>query len=145
MDLLKAQIRRRKGWILISPGACGEQCDFWFCGSRFGRHISRVAEYLNHLPRQNLYDMNTRIITMTGIGLCSLFIATIATLGQTVIVPASQRTIITQVPAPPTVNSFVRALDNDRYQLIQKRDNKEVYRDTQTGEKWILEFHHQNG
>ena len=82
---------------------------------------------------------------MAGIGLCSLFIATIATLGQTVIVPASQRTIITQVPAPPTVNSFVRALDNDRYQLIQKRDNKEVYRDTQTGEKWILEFHHQNG
>jgi hypothetical protein len=89
--------------------------------------------------------MNTRIIKMAGIGLCSLFIATIATLGQTVIVPASHRTIITQVPAPPTVNSFVRALDNDRYQLIQKRDNKEVYRDTQTGEKWILEIHHQNG
>jgi hypothetical protein len=89
--------------------------------------------------------MNTRIITMTGICLCSLLIATIATLGQTVIVPASHRTIITQAPAPPTVNSFVRALDNDRYQLIQKRDNKEVYRDTQTGEKWILEIHHQNG
>src|SRR5262249_452818 len=77
--------------------------------------------------------------------LFSLLVATIATLGQTVTVPAGHTTIITQVPAPPGVNTFVRALDNDRYQLIQKRDNKEVYRDTQTGEKWILEIHHRNG
>jgi hypothetical protein len=75
---------------------------------------------------------------MAGIALCSLFTAT-ATL------PASQTTIITEPPAPPTVNTFVRALDNDRYQLIEKKDNKEVYRDRQTGEKWILEIHHEKG
>jgi hypothetical protein len=92
-----------------------------------------------------LYAMKTRIISMAGIAFCSLFITTIATLGQTVTVPAGQTTVITQVPAPPTVNTFVKALDNDRYQLIQKSDNKEVYRDTQTGEKWILEIHHRNG
>ena len=40
---------------------------------------------------------------------------------------------------------IVRALDSDRYQLIEKRDNKVVYRDTQTGEKWIIEVHHRNG
>jgi hypothetical protein len=67
-------------------------------------------------------------------------------LRDTVFVPVSHRAVITEVPAaPPTVNTFVRALDNDRYQLIQKRDNKEVYRDTQTGEKWNVEVHHRNG
>jgi len=89
--------------------------------------------------------MKTQIITMAGIAVCSVFIATIATMGQTVTMPASHTTVITEAPAPPRVNTFVRALDNDRYQLIQKRDNKEVYRDTQTGEKWTLEIHHQNG
>ena len=106
---------------------------------------ARVVEYPTHLLRQYLDDMNTRIITMAGIGLGSLFIAMIATLGQTVTGPARHTTIITQVPAPPTVNTFVKALDNDRYQLIEKKDNKEVYRDAQTGEKWVLEIHHQNG
>ena len=86
--------------------------------------------------------MKTRIITTAGIAFCSLFIPTIATLGSDVIVPASHTTLITEVPAPPTVDTFVRALDNDRYELIKKSDNKEVYRDKQTGEKWILEIHH---
>jgi hypothetical protein len=89
--------------------------------------------------------MKTRIITMAGIAFCSLFITTIATLGQTTTVPARRMAVITEVPAPPTVNTIVRALDNDRYQLIEKRDNKEMYLDTQTGEKWILEIHHRNG
>jgi hypothetical protein len=88
--------------------------------------------------------MKTRIITMAGIAFCSFLITTIATLGQTV--PSKHMTVIMQqAPAPPTVNTFVRALDNDRYQLIKKTDNKEVYRDTQTGEKWVLEIHHENG
>ena len=81
---------------------------------------------------------------MTAIAFCSLFIPAVTTLADTVLVPDSRTTAITAVPAPPTVNSFVRALDNDRYQLIQKKDNKEVYRDIQTGEKWILEIHHKN-
>jgi hypothetical protein len=104
-----------------------------------------IAEYPPHLPRLNLHAMKTRIISMAGIALCSLFITTTATLGDTRSVPLSHTTVITEVPAPPAVNSFVRALDNDRYQLIEKKDNKEVYRDTQTGEKWIVEIHHRNG
>jgi len=56
--------------------------------------------------------------------------------------PARYWTVVTQaVPTSPTVNTFVRALDSDRYQLIEKKDNKEVYRDKQTGEKWIVEVH----
>jgi hypothetical protein len=31
------------------------------------------------------------------------------------------------------------------YLTVEKRDNKEVYRDRQTGEKWVLEIHHENG
>ena len=89
--------------------------------------------------------MKTRIITVAGIAFCSLLITTIATLGDTVAAPRSHTTVITEVPAPPAVNTFVKALDNDRYQLIEKKDNKEVYRDTQTGEKWILEVHHRQG
>jgi hypothetical protein len=88
--------------------------------------------------------MKARIITIAGIGLCSLFLTTTASLGDTIYVPANHPTIVT-VPGPPAVNTYVRALDSDRYQLIQKRDNKEVYRDTQTGEKWIIEVHHRNG
>ena len=113
--------------------------------SHGGNVVSPVAEYPPHLPRLNLHAMKTRIITMAGIPLCSLFITTIATLGDTIRVPLSHTTVITEVPAPPTVNTFVKALDNDRYQLVEKKDNKEVYRDTQTGEKWTLEIHHQNG
>jgi hypothetical protein len=105
----------------------------------------QVAEYPSWLIRQYSYAMKTRIITMASIAFCSLFIPAITSLGNTVLVPASRTAVITAVPAPPTVNTFVRALDNDRYQLIQKKGNKEVYRDTQTGEKWVLEIHHRNG
>ena len=89
--------------------------------------------------------MRTATITTAGIAFCSLFITAMTTLGDTVVVPANRTTVITEVPAPPTINSFVRDLDNSRYQLIEKKDNKEVYRDTQTGEKWIVEIHHRNG
>ena len=36
----------------------------------------------------------------------------------------------------PTVDTFVRALDTSRFQLIEKKDNKEVYIDRRTGKKW---------
>src|SRR5260370_26140444 len=40
---------------------------------------------------------------------------------------------VTEVPTTPGVNTFVRALDNDRYELIQKKGEREVYRDRETG------------
>jgi hypothetical protein len=89
--------------------------------------------------------MRTATITAAGIAFCSLFITAMTALGDSVVVPTSRTTVITEVPAPPTINSFVRDLDNSRFQLIEKKDNKEVYRDTQTGEKWIVEIHHRNG
>ena len=48
---------------------------------------------------------------------------------------------VTEEPPTPGVNTFVRSLDNDRYQLIEKKDNKEVYRDKETGTKWVVEVH----
>ena len=88
--------------------------------------------------------MKTPIITTAGIAFCSLIAATIGALGQNVTDPAGRTTVITEVPAAPTVDTFLRALDSNRYQLIEKKDNKEVYRDIQTGEKWILELHHRS-
>jgi len=38
----------------------------------------------------------------------------------------------------PTVDTFVRSLDNARYQLIEKKGNKEIYRDRRTGRKWVV-------
>ena len=40
--------------------------------------------------------------------------------------------------AEPTVDTFIRSLDNARYQLIEKKGNKEIYRDRQTGRKWVV-------
>jgi hypothetical protein len=43
---------------------------------------------------------------------------------------------VTQDHEYPTVDTFVRSLDTARFQLIEKKENKEVYLDRQTGEKW---------
>ena len=67
---------------------------------------------------------------------------------QTVAVRAPEQTTrqivtetVTEVPSTPGVNTFVRSLDNARYQLIEKKGDKEVYRDTETGTKWVVEVH----
>ena len=39
----------------------------------------------------------------------------------------------------PTVDTFVRSLDQDRFQLIEKKGIKEVYLDKLTGERWKVE------
>jgi hypothetical protein len=43
---------------------------------------------------------------------------------------------VTQDHEYPSVDTFVRSLNTARFQLIEKKDNKEVYLDRQTGEKW---------
>ena len=40
--------------------------------------------------------------------------------------------------AAPSVDTFIRSLDDARYQLIEKKGNKEVYRDRNTGVKWVV-------
>jgi hypothetical protein len=43
---------------------------------------------------------------------------------------------VTEDAEYPTVDTFVRSLDTARFQLIEKKENKEVYLDRRTGKKW---------
>jgi len=45
---------------------------------------------------------------------------------------------VTEAATTPRVDTFVRSLDNDRYQLIEKRGEREVYLDRETGTKWVV-------
>ena len=36
----------------------------------------------------------------------------------------------------PTLDTFVHNLDSSRYQLLQKKEDEEIYLDKQTGTKW---------
>lgn len=54
-------------------------------------------------------------------------------------VPAASTQVVQTVTEPaPTVETFIRSLDSSRYRLIEKKGNKEVYLDTQTGKKWSV-------
>jgi hypothetical protein len=55
------------------------------------------------------------------------------------IVPTGQVITKTVTIEEPTINTFVRSLDQDRFQLIEKKGIKEVYLDKQTGERWRVE------
>jgi hypothetical protein len=54
-------------------------------------------------------------------------------------VPSGQIITKTVTVEEPTVNTFVRSLDQDRFQLIEKKGIKEVYLDKLTGERWRVE------
>ncbi len=45
---------------------------------------------------------------------------------------------VTEETEAPTVDTFVRSLDTNRFQLIEKKGNKEVYVDRRTGKKWTV-------
>lgn len=55
------------------------------------------------------------------------------------VLPPGQVITRTVTIEQPTVNTFVRSLDQDRFQLIEKKGIKEVYLDKQTGERWRVE------
>jgi hypothetical protein len=46
------------------------------------------------------------------------------------------RETYTEVEEMPTVQTIVRNLSSNRYQLIEKKKSREVYLDRATGEKW---------
>jgi hypothetical protein len=48
----------------------------------------------------------------------------------------AQQVVVTESSSAPTVDTFVRSLDAARYQLIEKKGNKEVYLDRATGARW---------
>jgi hypothetical protein len=63
----------------------------------------------------------------------------VAPAGRVVQAPAG--TVVQQTVTEmtePTADTFIRSLDSARYQLIEKKRNKEVYRDRQTGRKWVV-------
>lgn len=39
-----------------------------------------------------------------------------------------------------TLDTFVHNLDSSRYQLLEKKEEKEVYLDKMTGTKWVLKI-----
>jgi hypothetical protein len=45
---------------------------------------------------------------------------------------------VTEEPSTPGVSTFVRSLDDARFQLIEKKGNKEIYRDREAGTKWVV-------
>jgi hypothetical protein len=107
---------------------------------------SNIPDYsrVNRVIRDNqgIYEVTVRRATDNEV----LFVDPAGRLvrQETVAVTApvqTTRPIVTEEPSTPGVNTFVRSLDNDRYQLIEKKDNKEVYRDKETGTKWVVEVH----
>src|SRR6516165_3632135 len=56
---------------------------------------------------------------------------------QPVNASATTQTIV-ETTEVPTLDTFVHNLDSSRYQLIEKKENEEVYLDRQTGEKWRI-------
>jgi hypothetical protein len=65
---------------------------------------------------------------------------------HTVAVAPAQRVIQQTVTetSEPTVDTFIRSLDSSRYQLIEKKGEREVYRDKQTGIKWVVKVEQEN-
>jgi len=105
---------------------------------------SRVSRVIRN--NQGIYEVTVRRATDNEV----LFVDPAGRLvrQETVAVTAPVQTTrpivtetVTEEPSTPGVNTFVRSLDNDRYQLIEKKDNKEVYRDKETGTKWVVEVH----
>lgn len=65
---------------------------------------------------------------------------------HTIAVAPAQRVIQQTVTetTEPTVDTFIRSLDSARYQLIEKKGEREVYRDKQTGIKWVVKVEQEN-
>jgi len=51
-------------------------------------------------------------------------------------VAATTTQTIVETTQAPSLDTFVHNLDSSRYQLIEKKQNEEVYLDKQTGIKW---------
>jgi hypothetical protein len=55
------------------------------------------------------------------------------------VVPARGIVTRTVTIEQPTIDTFVRDLDQDRFQLIEKKGIKEIYLDKLTGQRWRVE------
>src|ERR1700686_3073841 len=105
---------------------------------------SRVTRVIR--DNQGIYEVTVRRATDNEV----LFVDPAGPLMRQQTVPVAApvqttRPIVTETateePSTPGVNTFVLSLDNARYQLIEKKGDKEVSRDTETGTKWVVEVH----
>jgi hypothetical protein len=99
---------------------------------------SRVTRVIQ--DQNGLYEVTVRRTTDNAV----LFVQPTGTIvrQQTVglnTVPAGQIITKTVTVEEPTVNTFIRSLDQDRFQLLEKKGIKEVYLDKLTGERWRVE------
>jgi hypothetical protein len=54
-----------------------------------------------------------------------------------IVQPMPTQTVV-ETSQAPTLDTFVHNLDSTRYQLLEKKENQEVYLDKQTGSKWVV-------
>jgi hypothetical protein len=54
--------------------------------------------------------------------------------------PVAANATVIETSQAPTVDTFVHNLDSSRYQLVEKKEEKEVYLDKLTGTKWVLKI-----
>ena len=54
-----------------------------------------------------------------------------------IVQPVATQTVV-ETSQAPTLDTFVHNLDSTRYQLLEKKENEEVYLDKQTGTKWAV-------
>jgi hypothetical protein len=54
--------------------------------------------------------------------------------------PVASNSTVIETSQAPTLDTFVHNLDNSRYQLIEKKEEKEVYLDKLTGTKWVVKI-----
>ncbi len=101
---------------------------------------SRVTRVIQ--DQNGLYEVTVRRNTNNAV----LYVAPTGSIvrQQTValnaaVLPPGQVITKTVTIEEPTINTFVRSLDQDRFQLIEKKGIKEVYLDKQTGERWRVE------
>ena len=54
--------------------------------------------------------------------------------------PVAANSTVIETSQAPSLDTFVHNLDSSRYQLIEKKEEKEVYLDKLTGTKWVLKI-----
>jgi hypothetical protein len=97
-------------------------------------HIVGPTDVIHVIRNDNgLYAVTVR----KGPGEAVVYVNGAGQIVQPVATDSTAQTVIETNPAP-TLDTFVHNLDSSRYQLLEKKENEEVYLDKQTGIKWAV-------
>ncbi|HYY29207.1 MAG TPA: hypothetical protein VE860_14735 [Chthoniobacterales bacterium] len=95
-------------------------------------HIVGPTDVVRVVPEENgVYAVTVR----KNPGESVVYVNSAGQIVQPVTGTATTQTVI-QTNETPTLDTFVHNLDSSRYQLIQKKEDEEIYVDKRTGEKW---------